>query len=269
VTTVQDILNILTDIAADSLAEPWDNVGLLIGSPHEPVTSILLALDPTSELLTQAAQHKSELIITHHPIIFHPLKAVRQDQPSGSLVSQAILQHVHIIGCHTNFDATAGGVSDVLARALGVNSARPLVPAKSCESSCGLGRIGELTTPLTPADFISTLTRSLQPPWLLEAGPRPEKISRIAVCGGSCSDFAETALLQQADVFISAEIKHATARWAEEVGLWIIDAGHFATEAPAMAALQQMLTTRLQEEAMDINVHLAPQEPPLKLVNID
>ncbi len=266
VATVQDLLNILQDIAADNLAEAWDNVGLLIGSPDNRVTSILLGLDPTTDLLTQAGKCSAELIITHHPAIFHPLKSLRTDQPTGSFIYAALQKNINVIGCHTNLDATSGGVSDVLARLLGVIHAEPLVPATDAETGCGLGRIGNLEQPVDADEFVAAISTALSPPWLLEAGPRPDLISRVAVCGGSCADFAETALRAGADVFITAEIKHAVARWAEEAGLWLIDGGHFATENPAIAALQSLLTERIKQTNLMVQVNTAHQEPPLKLI---
>ncbi len=264
VTTVQDILNILTHIAADDLAETWDNVGLLIGAPDNRVTTVLLGLDPTFELIDQAQVLGAELLITHHPAIFHPLKTLRTDQPIGRFISTALQNNISVIGCHTNLDATVGGVSDVLAQAMGVKNARPLLPAQNSDG-CGLGRIGNLVKPVPADAFIADIYRAIAPPWLLEAGPRPELVSRVAVCGGSCSDFAENALASGADVFITAEIKHAAARWAEEAGLWLIDGGHFATENIAVPALQQLIDRQLGTD-MNIQVHTASQNAPLTLI---
>ena len=263
-TIVQDILNILTHIAADDLAETWDNVGLLIGAPDNRVTSVLLGLDPTVALIAQAKDLGAELIITHHPAIFHPLKALRTDQPAGRFISAALQANISFIGCHTNLDAAVGGVSDVLAQAIGVTDTKPLLPIAHSDC-CGLGRIGNLAAPVAADTFITDIRKALVPPWLLEAGPRPELVSRVAVCGGSCSDFAENALAGGADIFITAEVKHATARWAEEAGLWIIDGGHFATENIAVPALQQLLLQQLHTD-MNIQVHTARQEAPLTLI---
>ena len=264
--TVQDILNILHDIAADDLAEAWDNVGLLIGNPQSRVTSILLALDPTVDLLSQARNLDVELMITHHPAIFHPLKALRTDQPVGNFISSALQANINVISCHTNLDSTAGGVSDVLAQIFGLVHTEPLVSAKNSGTDCGLGRIGNLQTPANADTFIAAIHKALSPPWLLEAGPRPDMVSRVAVCGGSCSDSAETARLAGADVFITAEIKHAVARWAEDAGFWLIDGGHFATENPAMPALQSLLAGRLKQTDITVQIHTAHQNPPLKLI---
>ncbi|MBW1749556.1 MAG: Nif3-like dinuclear metal center hexameric protein [Deltaproteobacteria bacterium] len=266
--TVQDLLNILNDIAADDLAETWDNVGLLIGSPDHRISAVLLALDPTVELIDQAQNHGAELVITHHPAIFHPLKSLRTDQPVGNFISSALQAGISVISCHTNLDSTRGGVSDVLAQTLGLVNTEPLVAVNNCNNACGLGRIGNLETAVTPDTFIAGMYSALSPPWLLEAGPRPELVSRVAVCGGSCSDLSETALQAGADVFITAEVKHAVARWAEEAGLWLIDGGHFTTENPAMPALQQLLAHKLKQADMAVQIHSASQDPPLKLITV-
>ncbi len=232
--TVQDILNIIETLAPASLAEPWDNVGLMIGSSADPVTSILLGLDPTTALLDEAGSLNADLAITHHPVIFHPLKSVRLEQPDGRFIRQALIRKINVISCHTNLDSTVNGVSDTLARQLGLGDVAALVAGGKTDEICGLGRIGDYAAPVSAAEFVRRLKEICRPPWLLTAGPRPEKISRVAVCGGSCSEYAEIALQSGAQVFVTAEVKHSVARWAEQAGLWIIDAGHYATESPAM-----------------------------------
>lgn len=267
--TIQELIKILQQIAPDSLAENWDNVGLLVGSPEQKVKAILLALDPSPELIRDAVDKGCNLIITHHPVIFRPIKALRTDQPTGHFIAEAIQHSIGVIGCHTNLDATIGGVSDVLADGLGVQDTRPLVAgAQGCESEnmCGLGRIGSYPEPISPQEFIKRVCDSCKPPWLLEAGSRPETVSTVAVCGGSCSDFAETALALGADVFITAEIKHSVARWAEDAGLWIIDGGHFATEYPAITVLKDRLVQELGNTNIEIATHVASQQSPLRLV---
>ncbi|NOQ47379.1 MAG: Nif3-like dinuclear metal center hexameric protein, partial [Desulfobulbaceae bacterium] len=114
--------------------------------------------------------------------------------------------------------------------------------------------------------LIHRLNKTCSPPWLLEAGLRPETVSRVAVCGGSCSEFAETARQKDADVFITAEVKHSIARWAEDAGFWIIDGGHFATENLVIPVLQQRLEKELQAEGLKIKIHIAPQDPPLRMI---
>lgn len=264
--TVQDILNIIETLAPANLAEPWDNVGLMIGSPASPVTSILLGLDPTTALLDEAGSLNADLAITHHPVIFHPLKSVRLEQPDGRFIRQALIRQISVISCHTNLDSTVNGVSDTLARQLGLGNVAALVAGGKTDETCGLGRIGDYSAPISAAEFVRRLKEICRPPWLLTAGPQPETISRVAVCGGSCSEYAEIALQSGAQVFVTAEVKHNVARWAEQAGLWIIDAGHYATESPAMHQFALRLA-RAAEPLGHIDIKVTErQASPLRLL---
>lgn len=261
---VRDFLNILQQITPEDLAEDWDNVGLLVGNPEQPVHRILLALDPTCFLIDQARTDRYDLVITHHPIIFKPLKALRTDTPIGRFLATAARAGIGVIACHTNLDAIQGGVSDHLACALGLPDSKPLVPAaKHC--GCGLGRLGTYPVPLTAEAFLAKIRQACAPPWILEAGQRPAQVATVAVCGGSCSDLAETALRRGADVLLTAEVKHAAARWAEDAGLWLLDAGHFATENPAMALFRDCLRQQAADHGWDLVIDAAQQQPPLRL----
>ncbi|RJX19149.1 MAG: Nif3-like dinuclear metal center hexameric protein [Desulfobulbus sp.] len=240
--TVQDILDIIETFAPARLAEPWDNVGLMLGDPAAPVSAILLGLDPTLELLDEARSIKASLIITHHPLIFTPLKAVHLDRIDGRFIDQALRHKISIISSHTNFDIAPEGTSDVLARLLGLQDIRPLAPVDRGEPGHGLGRIGAYPEPLSAEEFLERLRHACSPPWLLGAGRAPRQIKSVAVCGGSCGELVDLARQAGTQVLITAEVKHHLARRAEETGLWLIDAGHFATEFPGMRHLARMLT---------------------------
>lgn len=264
---IQDFLEILKRIVPATLAESWDNVGLLAGEPGQPVHRVLLALDPTLPLVEQAIREQYDLILTHHPVIFHPLKNLRTDTPTGRFLSCAVSNHIGVIACHTNYDSAPQGVSDCLAELLGLQEIRPLQPSTSgCPETCGLGRIGQLQPPLDAQTFVDRLTTAINPSWILEAGPRPQWVRTAAVCGGSCSDFAELAKGSGADVFLTAEVKHSVARWAEDAGFWIVDGGHFGTENPAIAPLCQRLRQEMAQREWNIILDVARQEPPLRLV---
>jgi len=263
---IQDIIDILHEIAPPALAEPWDNVGLLVGDPRAKAKSLLVALDPTLTLLDEALAIGANVIITHHPVIFHPLKSLRTDQPLGHFLSEALKRDIHIIACHTNLDSAENGVSDILAQSLELKQITPLVPAQDDPSQpCGLGRIGSYPSPVPASICIEKLRLTCKAPWLLEAGIRPERVKTIAVCGGSCSEFAQAAMDAGADLFITAEVKHSVARWAEEAGFWIIDGGHFATEQLALPWLQERLQKDIQGRNLDNSVSLAQQHAPLTM----
>lgn len=255
--TVKDLLKALDGIAAFGLAEKWDNVGLMLGNPKQAVQGILVALDPTEEVLAEAREIGADCIVTHHPLIFHPLKTINTGQPLGRFLHRALTDQIAVIGCHTNLDQIAGGVSDVLAASLGLEDLRPLLPAGSdtgAAADIGFGRLGRLADPLNGEAFIGYLCEFFKLPALRVAGPLPEEIRTVAVCGGSGSDLAEAAYAGGAQVYITGEVKHSTARWAEAAGFCVVDAGHFATENPVVEALVEVLQTVLAEMDIDIPV---------------
>jgi dinuclear metal center YbgI/SA1388 family protein len=256
---IKDLLKTLDEIAAFGLAEEWDNVGLMLGEPNRSIRGILVALDPTEEILAEAIEAGADCIISHHPLIFHPLKAIYTDQPMGRFLCRALENEISVIGCHTNLDQSVGGVNDVLAGSLGMQETRPLVSAENDPATAptiGFGRIGRLADPLSPEAFIGYLCDFFNLPVLRVAGKLPEEINTVAVCGGSGSDLAAAAYASGAQVYVTGEVKHSTARWAEAAGFCIIDAGHFATENPVVESLVEILQNIFTEK--DINIPVMP-----------
>jgi len=260
--TVKDLLKTLDKIAAFGLAEPWDNVGLMVGDPDQQIQGVLVALDPTEEVLAEAKEYAADCIITHHPLIFNPLKAIYTNQPMGRFLRRALKNEISVIGCHTNLDQAVGGVNDVLAKSIGMVESKPLVPNEkdrdraenSAASETGFGRVGPLADILSRKAFVERLCAFLNLPVLRVAGHLPEEINTVAVCGGSGSDLAEAAFASGAQVYITGEVKHSTARWAEASGFCIIDAGHFTTENPVVESLVNMLADVFAEQGVNIRV---------------
>ena len=239
---VKDIVESLNTEAPFSLAESWDNVGLLVGDREEEVTAVLAGLDPTNRLVEEAIAQGANTIITHHPVIFKPLSVINTAEPGGRLLQKALANQIAIIACHTNFDSAREGVSDYLARQLGLTNLVPLVATPgNNQAETGLGRLGRYPSPLSADDFVARVLCVLNMPSVSMAGTMPAKISTVAVCGGSGSEFAPIAFQRGADVYLSAEIKHSTAIWAVENDFCIIDGTHYATEKPAVTLLIEKL----------------------------
>jgi dinuclear metal center YbgI/SA1388 family protein len=268
--TVKDLLKTLDKIAAFSLAEQWDNVGLMVGDPDQKIKGVLVALDPTEEVLAEAKECGADCIITHHPLIFNPLKVIYTNQPLGRFLRRALKNEISVIGCHTNLDQAAGGVNDVLAESLDMVDSRVLAPtgkgqdtAENPEASdIGFGRVGRLAEPLSSKAFVERMCVFFNLPVLRVAGKLPEEISIVAVCGGSGSELAEAAFVSGAQVYITGEVKHSTARWAEASGFCIIDAGHFATENPVVESLVKVLGDVFAEQGINV-----PVQPSVKQQN--
>ncbi len=252
---VKDIVNSLNHDAPFDLAEQWDNVGLLVGDPEREVSSILVALDPTNALLDEALNAGANTVVTHHPVIFRPLTHINTADPAGRLLEKALAGKISIICCHTNLDSARNGVSDILARRIGLFGLTPLLPVGSDASAgTGLGRIGQYKKPLSARQFIQTVLSALNLQSVQMAGNLPGVIKTVALCGGSGSDLAVRALDRGADIYLSAEIKHSTAIWARENNFCIIDGTHFATEQPAVALLAEKLESSCRQQNWNISI---------------
>lgn len=260
---VKDIVDSLNQQAPFSLAESWDNVGLLVGNPEQQVTAVLAGLDATNRLIDEAIAVGANTIITHHPVIFKPLQQINTAEPGGRLLQKALTHQIAIIACHTNFDSAQGGVSDYLALQLGLMHLVPLIASpQDSESATGLGRIGTYPAPLAAHEFVARVLSTLQLPGVQMAGPLPAQIGTVAICGGSGSDLAPLARQRGAEVYLSAEIKHSMAVWAVENNFCIIDGSHYATEKPAVALLVAKLQEAGAQQGWNLQIRQTQEEHP-------
>jgi dinuclear metal center YbgI/SA1388 family protein len=258
---VSDILEGLNLIAPFELAESWDNVGLLIGDPGRVVHSLLLGLDPSLSLLDEAISRGIDTLITHHPCIFRPFPSVNVTTPDGAFLERALTHKINVIACHTNFDSAENGVSDALAKLFGLEDVCPLrLSMGEKETKTGMGRIGSYVVPLSFSQFMQRVFQAFESDTLQIAGPQPSQIMRVALCGGSGSDLAEEAFRQHADIYLSSEVKHSTAVWAENAGFCIVNGTHYATEKPSMVFLGRQITELGREMGWDLDIHQATSE---------
>ncbi len=260
---IRDIIAGIDQEAPFSLAENWDNVGLLVGSPEREVGTILIGLDPTNALVDEALARGADTIITHHPVIFRPLSAIDTSSPEGRVLEKALANRLAIIACHTNLDTAGNGVSDILAAELGLSDLTPLLPSpEGADPATGLGRIGVYRQPLAIGEFVARALKVLGLPVLPVAGPLPETVCRVAVLGGSGSDFAERAHALGADIYLTAEVKHHIARWAEEHDFCIIDGSHYGTEQYAVRLLAEKLARLAAAGSWNIRILQTDGEKP-------
>ena len=232
-TSVQEILGFLNELAPFDTQESWDNSGLLIGSADQAVTVAALALDITTETVQLAQQAGAQLLISHHPVIFHPIKRVQANDPVYALIAAGLTA----VCAHTNLDAAQGGVNDCLAQLLGLQNVESL-PIPSTQL---LLRRGTLPNEMTAREFGALVSERLGARVSVADGGTP--ISTVAVCGGAGGEFAgEVAGL--ADAFVTGEAKHHELLLARQLGLTMAVAGHFETENPVIAPLAQRLSER-------------------------
>ena len=234
--TAADVLKFMEGIAPPYMAEGWDNCGLLCGRKDREVKKILVALDPFDTVIDEAIALKADLIVTHHPLIFRDkLMAVNEDTETGRCVLKLIENGVAAINAHTNLDMAPGGVNEVLAKTLGLMNIEIVDPV----DNYGLLRKGEVSE--QPVEnFLAVVKEKLNCKGLryVTAG-KPVRV--VAVGGGSCADFMTNALAAGCDTFVTADVKYNQFRTAWELGLNLIDAGHFHTENPVMPVVAEKL----------------------------
>lgn len=232
--TVSDILNILYGWAPPETAMDFDNVGLLVGEPDTPVSRIVTALDCTPDVIRSADENGANLIVTHHPLIFHPLKRLTGADRTQSLAIELLRRRIALISMHTNLDAAEGGVNACLAHALGLADACVL------PGTDGIVRIGTLPCTESAGAFLARVKDALRIPSVRFTG-NARTVHRAAVGGGACADYRSAVLAAGCDAFVTSEIKHH--EWLEFDGspMLLIDAGHFATEYPVVSALAGFL----------------------------
>ena len=226
--------------AAESLwptsgAEDWDRPGLIVGSPDNQVSKVLLSVDVTSELIDDAIAGGYDLVISHHPYLLKGVTSLAEDSLKGSVLSKAIRANVAIYAAHTNADITRTGVSATLANAFGLTDIVPLV---ATGAGIGHGRVGNLVRPLTLVDFSRLVAKALPATaaGLKVAGNPDSLVTRVALCGGAGDSFISDALSSGADVYVTSDLRHhptqdAVATPRETGQLSLIDVAHWAAES--------------------------------------
>ena len=245
--TVQIAAEAVNRLAPRRLAEEWDNPGLLIGDPSAEVKKIFVCLDVLDKNIAQAIELDAQLIIAHHPLIFHAIKNVRFDLPHGKKISRLIKNNLAVFAAHTNLDIALGGVNDVLAKKIGLTDVKMFG-----DEEFSLGRIGTLETPMTALDFACHVKKVLNADnvRLIDAGDFI--ISKVGLCGGAGADFIQKAKFFGAQVFVTGDVKYHEAQAAVENKIHVVDAGHFATEFPIVHELAEYLRGELKNFDVEI-----------------
>lgn len=252
-TTVADILNYMETLAPRYMKMDWDNVGLLCGSKATPVTKILVALDPFEHVCQEAADWGAELIVTHHPIIFRPLPNVTDETSIGRGIMVLCRNGISAINAHTNLDQAPGGVNDVLARVLGLENVEVIRPCGVDENgeSWGLLHCGDTAEQSLEA-FLGHVKDRLGCQGLrYVSGGKP--VRKVAVGGGSCADGMLDALRAGCDTFVTADVKYNQFWDAHDLGLNLIDAGHFQTENPIVSVLAEKIAAAFPDVEVKIS----------------
>ena len=222
---VKDIIKVIEDFAPLSIQEGWDNSGLCIGSPEDEVTSVLLALDCTPELVDEAVACGADMIITHHPLIFSGLKKVSPDDLTGAAVIKAIKAGISIYAAHTNADKVLEGVSGAMAARLGLTDVQVLSDEGDGN---GLGVVGDLPQPMTAQQVVALVKERFSLKVVKASRPVTGMVSRVAMCGGSGSSLIGAARKSGAQLYISGDISYHN--YFTRGDFMLMDIGHYESE---------------------------------------
>ncbi len=228
--TVQQVYDFINERAPFETQLAFDNSGLLVGDPNREVTGIHVALDVTSRVIDEAIAHGANLIITHHPMMFSPIKRLVETNYEARLLCRMIRANISLISAHTNLDQAIGGCNDVLAQRIGLTN---IVGE-------GFVRVGTLPSPMTAGELAVSIGESLGDVVRVMGNPSAV-VEKVGMCSGSGADEWPAAAALGAQAFLTGEVKHHIALEASDAGVVLLEAGHHATEEPGIFALADAL----------------------------
>lgn len=246
-TRVSDIIRFMETVAPQAKKESWDNVGLLCGRENKEVRTVLIALDPFEDTANEAAAMGADLILTHHPLIFHPLYSVTEASPIGRTLSFLIRHDISAFCAHTNLDIAPEGVGQQLAKALGLEDITVIEPIETDSKGAVWGLLRRGTVQEQDLEtFLSRVKQTLGVP-VLRYASGGKAIHHVAVGGGACAEEWPAVLRAGCDTFITSDAKYNDFWDARDAGLTIIDAGHFYTENPVCGYLREIVSAAFPE----------------------
>ncbi len=245
-TKVCDILQFVEALAPTYMKESWDHVGLNCGHMDAPVTKVLVALDPF-EAIYEAKEMGAELLVTHHALLWKPDFITDRDA-QGRRTLFLIENGIAHINAHTNLDCAPGGVNDQLAAKLGLQDIQVMRPvgADAEGRPYGLLRCGQVPEACTVEAFLSLVKQQLGCQGLRYVSGC-ERVSRVAVGGGACAGELLAAKQAGCDTFVTADVRYNQFRDAHDLGMTLIDAGHFHTEQPVCRVLAEKIAAAFPE----------------------
>lgn len=251
--SLREICDFFNENAPFYMKLDFDNIGLLVGDPAQEVRRVLTALDITDAVIDEASGLGAQLIVSHHPLIFDPLKTVTADDRIGRKVIRLVREGIAAICLHTNMDTADGGVNDCLMAALGGRVTGLLDPHGTHPDGrpYGVARLGELPEPMELSAFLAQVKRALGVNALrYVSGGRP--VRRLACCGGAGGSEFEAVLRAGCDTYVTADLKYDHFLCAKEMGLNLIDADHFCTENVVIPHFAALLRARFPE--LDVSI---------------
>ena len=240
----KEIMQVIEAAYPRSAALDFDNVGLLAGRAGKEVNRVYLALDATDAVIDRAIEAGADMLITHHPLIFSPMKRVTDEDFIGRRVVKLIQSDIAYYAMHTNYDVL--GMATLSEKILGIKNSQVL-DVTMCEDGHeeGIGRVGDLEKPMTLEECCVYVKHKLKLGSLKVFGDMNGTVSRLAVSPGSGKSAVAPAIAKGADVLVTGDIGHHDGLDAVEQGLAVIDAGHYGTEYIFIDDMKHFLEDKL------------------------
>lgn len=241
---LKQIIDIIESVAPRRQQEGWDNSGLQVGDSSRDIHSVLLSVDVSEAVVAEAIREGCDLIVSHHPLLFHGLKHLTDSTPQERCVAQAIRHNIAIYSSHTSMDKALRGVSGRMAEQLGLQQIRILVPSTD-DPRVGLGVIGSLPQPLRWSDWLKHVQHVFGADYIRYTEPVQPTISQVALCGGAGEEFIPDAIAAGADTYLSADMKYHDMQ-AAAGQIMAVDIDHWVSEHFTRDIFAELLQDRVQ-----------------------
>lgn len=241
--SIADIAAFLNDFAPLRLAAEWDNVGLLVGDDSKSASRVMMCLTVTPASVAEAVREKAELIITHHPFPFQPLRRITTADPAGRMLLQLIGSNIAVYSPHTAFDSAAAGINQQLAEGISLADIQPL-ERDAIDPRLGVGRYGRVPGGTSLEVLANRLKHFLNLSGLQMVGQPDNEVTLVAIACGSGADVLDAALLAGCDCFITGEARFHACLEAEARGAAMLLTGHYASERFAVERLAEIVAEK-------------------------
>ena len=239
---VRDITSVIEAFAPLSLQESYDNAGLIVGRADDEVSKALLAVDVTEDVIAEAVEEGCDMIITHHPIVFHPMKRFNSASQTERCVEEAIRRGIVLYAAHTNLDSTPQGMSWRVAQILELQNIEVMQPTS--DDGAGFGVVGELGEAVESTQFMRRVMELFDVKAMRHSDIVKPEVSKVAICTGSGGSLIDTARASGADIYLTADLKYNDFM-RHENSIILADMGHFESEYCAIQLLFDILSKNL------------------------
>jgi len=246
----EKVIAVLNDITSGAVPEAWDNCGIQINTGKKEIKTVLVCLEITKNIIEEAKTEGVDLIVTHHPLIFSELKTVDDNDVIGNYINELIKSDICVYAAHTNFDKMIGGNNSRLCQLLELEDVKSFDEEKVDSIEGIIGNTGFFKDPMTlkeAAEYISAkLNMNVA---ALRAVGEPDKIiKKVGLCTGNGSDFIQFAKTCGCDLYLTGDVNYHKARFADEIGMAVIDGGHFGTELIFTENMSSLMFEKLGKE---------------------